>query len=192
MVEIEMAHGHVAIIDDEDEARVREHRWRPLVHPHTVYAIARLSRLNGKQRSIYMHRLIMDAKPGQRCLHVDRDGLLNTRANLIVVTARSPLADARQTVSVHEGITWEAEAKKWTAVADGGDGTPVHLGLFDSESDALWAQRATALQRSGVLDPSLDLAALRADIEARLARDPLDLFYAACVHSWGLIPDGPA
>lgn len=192
MVEIEMRHGFVAMIDDEDADRVRQHRWRPLVQRHTVYAIARLPRLNGKQRSIYMHRLIMDAEPGQKVLHVDKNGLHNTRTNLVVVGTRSPGAFANYPVFLNKDITWNIEAEKWSAVVDDGDGRLVDLGLFDNESDALWAQRATVLQHTGVLDASLDLATLRASIQARLTRNPLDLIYAVCVRSWGLDPAGPA
>ena len=88
MIEIRMSRGYSAWIDDEDEELVRQYKWRPLVQGHTTYAIARLPRKNGKQRSMYMHRLITHAKPGERVLHTDRDGLNNTRQNLHVQVAR--------------------------------------------------------------------------------------------------------
>ncbi len=88
MIEIRMSRGYSAWIDDEDEELVRQYKWRPLVQGHTTYAVARLPRKGGKQRSLYMHRLITNAKPGERVLHTDRDGLMNTRKNLHVQAAR--------------------------------------------------------------------------------------------------------
>ncbi len=82
MIEIRLTRGYVAIIDDGDAELVGAYRWRILVQPHTCYAIARLPRLFGKQRSLYLHRLVMDAKPGQSVWHTDKDGLNNVRANL--------------------------------------------------------------------------------------------------------------
>ena len=87
MTEIPLTRGYVAIIDDEDAELVSGYRWRVLVQPHTCYAIARLPRLNGKQRTMYLHRLIVGAKPGERVLHADRDGLNATRDNLSVQKA---------------------------------------------------------------------------------------------------------
>src|SRR3990167_2024449 len=104
MVEIQLPHGYVAVIDDDDEERVRQHRWRPLVQGRTVYAIARSPRLRGKQRSVYMHRLIVDAKPRERVAHRDRNGLNNTRANLRVrTTSRS---GTRRGACLPEGLRW--------------------------------------------------------------------------------------
>jgi len=137
MVEIQLPHGYVAIIDDDDEGRVRQHRWRPLVQGHTVYAIARLPRLRGKQRSVYMHRLIVEAKPRERVAHRDRDGLNNTRANLDV---RNLLRAGRRLpagvrMSRYQGVGWDAEMGKWAAVI-GPHGASVRIGLYATEEEA--------------------------------------------------------
>lgn len=87
MIEIPLTRGYAARIDDEDAELVSRFRWRPLVQSHTVYAIARLPRRNGRQRTLYLHRLIVGAKPGERVLHIDRNGLNNTRDNLCVQEA---------------------------------------------------------------------------------------------------------
>ena len=75
---------HEAWVDAADEELVRAHRWRPLEQGHTVYAVARLPQEGGKQRSLYMHRLVLGLKAGDgvQARHVDGDGLNNTRANL--------------------------------------------------------------------------------------------------------------
>ena len=137
MVEIQLTHGYVAVIDDEDEARVRQHRWRPLVQQLNVYAIARLPRLRGRQRTLYMHRLVVEAKRGERVSHRDRNGLHNTRANLDV---RSVLRAGRRLpagvrLSRYQGVAWHAESGRWEAV-DGPPGASVRIGLFGTEEEA--------------------------------------------------------
>ena len=84
MTEIPLTRGYVAFIDDENAELVGAYRWRVLVQSHTCYAIARLPRREGKQRTLYMHRLITSAKAGERVLHIDGNGLNNTRGNLSV------------------------------------------------------------------------------------------------------------
>jgi AP2-like factor (euAP2 lineage) len=137
MVEIQLPHGYLAVIDDEDEARVRQHRWRPLVQGHTVYAVARLPRLRGKQRSVYMHRLIVEAKPRERVAHRDRNGLNNTRANLdvrnLLRVGRRLSAGVR--MSKYQGVAWDAESAKWEAMI-GPPGASVRIGLYGTEEAA--------------------------------------------------------
>jgi len=137
MVEIQLRNGYVATIDDEDEGRVRQHRWRPLVQGRTVYAIARLPRLRGKQRSIYMHRLVVEAKRGERVEHRDGDGLNNTRANLDV---RSLLRAGRRLpagvrMSKYQGVAWDAESGRWEVLL-GPHGASVRIGLYATEAEA--------------------------------------------------------
>ena len=64
MIEIPLTRGYTAVIDDEHAELASGYRWRVLVQPHTCYAVARLPRLFGKQRSLYLHRLIVRAGAG--------------------------------------------------------------------------------------------------------------------------------
>ena len=145
MVEIQLTHGYVAVIDDEDEARVRQHRWRPLVQQLNVYAIARLPRLKGKQRTIYMHRLIVEAKRGERVTHRDGDGLNNTRANLEVRCVRKVRrrAPAGVRMSRYQGGAWDAESGRWEVLL-GPPGACVRIGLYPTEEAAARAYDETA------------------------------------------------
>ena len=137
MVEIQLTHGYVAVVDDDDEARVRQHRWRPLVQGRTVYAIARLPRLRGRQRTLYMHRLVVDAKPRERVAHRDSDGLNNSRANLDVRCVRKAgrRLPAGVRMSKYQGVAWDAESGRWEAV-DGPLGACVRIGLYATEEAA--------------------------------------------------------
>ena len=141
MAEIRLPHGYVAVVDDDDEARVRQHRWRPLGQGRTAYAIARLPRLRGRQRTLYMHRLVVEAKRRERVEHRDGDGLNNARANLQVrTTSRSGtrrgggLPEGLRW-SRYNGVMWDAEVGKWAAV-NGPPGACVRIGVYATEEAA--------------------------------------------------------
>ena len=147
MVEIQLPHGYVAVIDDDDEERVRQHRWRPLVQGRTAYAIARLPRLRGRQRTLYMHRLVVEAKRGERVEHRDCDGLNNTRANLDV---RSLLRAGRRLpagvrLSTYQGVAWDAESGRWEVLL-GPPGASVRIGLFSTEEETARAYDEVAFE----------------------------------------------
>jgi hypothetical protein len=137
MVEIQLPHGYAAVVDDDDEARVRQHRWRPLVQQLNVYAIAPLPRLRGRQRTLYMHRLVVEAKRGERVSHRDRNGLHNTRGNLDVRCVRRVYrrAPAGIRMSKYQGVGWDAESGRWEAVL-GPFGASVRIGLYATEEAA--------------------------------------------------------
>lgn len=68
----------IALIDAEDEARVKAYRWYPHTHG---YAISRVDR-----RTAYMHRFILGAPSGSFIDHINGDKLDNRRANLRTAT----------------------------------------------------------------------------------------------------------
>lgn len=72
-----------AIIDAEDLERVSRHRWCRSTAPGSRTNYAKTG-VNGK--SLYLHRLVMNAAPGTEINHVDGNGLNNTKANLEFVT----------------------------------------------------------------------------------------------------------
>jgi len=128
-----------------------------LVQPHTCYAVARLPRLRGKQRSVYMHRLIVNAGPGERIEHKDHDGLMNCRANLCIrpvgLGAMRP-ASGRPT-SRDEGIEWDAEAGKWSASYADDAGRTIHVGLFDTEWRAILRRDFAQMRAWGMVPKSM-------------------------------------
>ena len=81
--------GFVAIIDIEDVPIVKQHSWRALVVPHTVYAVSTGPR--PRRKSIRMHRLLMEEPEGLGVDHVDGNGLNNRlrreTANLRIATS---------------------------------------------------------------------------------------------------------
>lgn len=86
MIEIPLTQGQVALVDDEDFELVSQYKWCAGWDPtsHSFYAQARAPTQNGKQVTIRMHRLIMNAKPGEQVDHIHHKTLDNRKSELRV------------------------------------------------------------------------------------------------------------
>ncbi len=157
MTEVPLTRGYVAVIDDEHADVASGYRWRVLVQPHTCYAVARLPRLFGKQRSLYLHRLILNAGPGERVEHVDRNGLVNCRANLRIrpVGIGAMWPTSGQPSSREEGVKWHAESGKWSANFADDDGRTIHLGMYDTEWRAILRRDFAQMRGWGMVPESM-------------------------------------
>jgi hypothetical protein len=88
--------GDVALVNAADAARVRKYRWQlhksdgPLRYARAEFWV------NRKRLRLSMHRLVMDARPGQVLDHIDGNGLNNQRANLRFCTHAENLRNRRK------------------------------------------------------------------------------------------------
>lgn len=74
---------HYAYVDDEDFDRINQHYWYKLIARGSLTIYARTV-IDGK--TVYMHRMVMNAPDDMTVDHADRDGLNCTKANLEVMT----------------------------------------------------------------------------------------------------------
>lgn len=82
MREIPLTRGKVAIVDDEDYDRLAAFSW--IAKPAEQVADRWYAYRTEAGRTVYMHREIADAAPGEIVDHRDNDGLNNRRRNLRV------------------------------------------------------------------------------------------------------------
>lgn len=83
--------GLFAIVSNEDEVLVSPYRW---YLSNNGYVVARVQQ-DGKLLLLYLHRLALQAKPGQICDHMSGDKLDNTRENLRFVTPQQNVRNRR-------------------------------------------------------------------------------------------------
>jgi len=112
---IPVTRGLTTLVDDENYAWLSQYTWHCT---HNGYAASRIH-LNGGYPYLYMHRLILGARPGQFVDHINGDKLYNTRANLRFVT-RDQLAGEAGDVTVASLArvlaAWISSNKgRWTA-----------------------------------------------------------------------------
>ncbi len=84
---IPLTQGKFAQVDDEDYDYLNQWKWYTTKNHKTFYA-ARHIRINGKQKLIYMHRVIMNIIKGYKTDHIDHNGLNNQKYNLRICTCQ--------------------------------------------------------------------------------------------------------
>lgn len=84
--EVPLSNGMKAIVDAADYDLVKGYTWHLHKNRETYWRVVTTSKTPDGKRYTMMHRMIMNAQPGQKVDHKDRDTLNNTRANLRFAT----------------------------------------------------------------------------------------------------------
>lgn len=154
MRQIQLTNGPIALVDDGDFELVSQWKW----WKDGRYAVRNLPLAEwlarggrGVPRRLLMHRVILNAPPGQDIDHRDGNGLNNTRANLRFcndsqnqanrVRLRPGRSSRYRGVTLHPTGKWQASIKVQLRV--------IYLGLFASEEAAARAYDAAAVKHFG-------------------------------------------
>lgn len=149
------AAGRAVIVDDADWPLVAGYRWRvheqdrkPGYRPLGPYAVTSFRRDDGRQVSVFIHKMITGY---ERTDHINHDGLDNRRTNLRPATRGQNGANQRSqagSTSRYKGAGWDPKRRTWKAQI-AVDGKRRHLGYFALEEDAALAYNAAALDAFG-------------------------------------------
>lgn len=138
--EIELTQDKVALVDDEDFEWLSQWKWHAYWDGHNWYA-KRAERMisNGRrQRTVNMHRTIMNVSQSDKVDHVDGNGLNNQRHNLRVATHQQNVCNRSlycNNSSGYKGVGWHKQHQKWHAKIQN-NGKRIHLGYFDTALEA--------------------------------------------------------
>lgn len=131
--------GQHCILDSEDVPKVAGKYWygvRPNGPGTVVYAAHKPGRVNGvQQNTIMMHRLLLDAPQGFHVHHISGDGLLNTKANLQLVTPYKHRLEHGRGGSEYRGVSRRRDCDRWHAHLKVGT-LSVYIGSYLSELEA--------------------------------------------------------
>lgn len=126
-----------ALIDNVDFWLVNKYKW----HKDSQGYASRTYHIRGKTRHQSMHRIILGARKGELCDHINRSPLDNRRKNLRICTASQNMYNRGlmpSNKSGHKGImfhygSWTAKLKVNKKV--------IELGRFKMKSEAIKAYR---------------------------------------------------
>ncbi len=156
-VKVPLTRGKFAIVDDADAELVSKYRWFCL---NVGYA-ARQVRIDGKEVTQMMHRLLLGAADDQLVDHINHDTLDNRRANLRLCTRtdnqRNQKRNSKNTTG-HKGVSYDKRRNKFTASIHI-SGKQIHLGRFASVEDAAKAYEDAAARHFGEFSYSHSVAA---------------------------------
>lgn len=154
MIRIPLTKGQYALIDDEDYNLVKCYTWyaeRSNSIREFYYASTHI-KLNGKQTTLKMHRIITHAQTGELIDHKDGNGLNNQKDNLRSTTQtnniRNSFKKSNTSSSKYKGVSWCKRKSLWKAYLTI-DYKYIHLGYFNNEIDAARAYNKAATQNFG-------------------------------------------
>lgn len=153
MIEIPLTRGQVALIDDEDFELVSRHKWCAWWNPNTksFYALTNIRKPDGKRTMLKMHRLIMNAQPGEEVDHINHLTLDNRKSELRLCTGSQNQHNAGKradNTSGYKGVAWHKNNQKWQAKIKL-NGKNKHLGYFTTPELAYEAYCKSAHELHG-------------------------------------------
>lgn len=135
--------GKYVLIDDKDFDLVKNYKW---YLSNWGYAVG------GRNGSIRMHRLILDAKKGEQVDHISMDRLDNRRFNLRIATASQNKLNQpkrRDNTSGYKGVSFSSMREGYYAAYITKDQKHKFLGHFKNKIEAAKAYDRAAFQLYG-------------------------------------------
>lgn len=143
MREIPLTQNQVALVDNCDFEKLNQFKWCAKKDYNTFYAVRQLTIGKKRQRTIYMHHVVL-GKPPKMLMpdHRNGRGTDNRRKNLRFVTNRQNQQNQNnvKTSSQYPGISWDRSRKKWKAGIKI-NGKQKFLGRFINEKKAFEAYK---------------------------------------------------
>jgi hypothetical protein len=142
----------VALIDDEDLPRVTGYGW----HLRSDGYVAAPTYIGGVPGTVYLHRLVMQAKTGDEVDHKFGVKTDNRKSNLRWATRSQNGGNRKKSTkpssSTFKGVCWDTAYQKWVATIQptiNGKKKHINIGRFIDESDAARAYNEKAVELFG-------------------------------------------
>ena len=159
MKEIQLTQGYIALVDDEDYARVNKYKWCARVERRKdksivkVYALRKVRSATGKSTTQLMHRFILGVTDTSVEVdhNPDNSGLNNQRSNLRLATSAQNSRNRRLSVansSGFKGVSFCKARGTWESKIETEERT-THLGRYKTSEQAARAYDEAAVRMFG-------------------------------------------
>ena len=159
MRKIKLTQNQYALVDDEDFDKLNCYKWCASYskYTHSFYTVRAISIKNGEQKTILMHRIIMDAPRKLQVDHINHNTLDNRKQNLRLCTHRQNILNQKShkvTSSKYKGVYLNKHKYKnivykyWKAQIVI-NGEKIYLGYFKTENRAAKAYDKKAKELFG-------------------------------------------
>jgi hypothetical protein len=131
--------GLFALVDDEDFEHLNQFKWHKSAFGYAI----RKTQVEGKQKVVWMHRVVNNTKEGLITDHIDRDKLNNQKKNLRAVDHSTNAYNSKlfnTNKSGYRGVCWAKNMNKWRASITK-NYEHIIIGYYDNISDAVMARK---------------------------------------------------
>lgn len=150
MQKIQLTKGQYTLVNENDFRKLSQYKWCVINSSGKFYA-GRNQKIDGKFRTVLMHRVILGAKPGQIVDHRNGDRLDNRRSNLRFCTASESVQNRgkmKNNKSGFKGVHLNRRLNKYEALITK-DHKTHYLGVFKTAKSAGQAYARAAKKLHG-------------------------------------------
>ena len=134
MKKVQLTQNKFTIVDDGDYEYLNKYNWYVAKSKYSYYAA--FDRRNKKiNKTIYLHRIIMNCPDGKFIDHINGNGLDNRKENLRICNKSQNSGNSKlrtDNTSGIKGVSWDKRNKKWV-VRIKMDGKHKFLGYFSNK-----------------------------------------------------------
>lgn len=134
------------ICNKDDWEKIRNSRW---VLNHKGYARCAITK-NGKKKTFFAHRMIIDAKKGEIVDHINRNRLDNRKENLRIVDARASATNRKLKDGNKSGYSGVYKKKKYCTAMITINGKWSLIGRYNTFEEAVLARRKAEKEIYGI------------------------------------------
>jgi hypothetical protein len=137
MKQIKLTQGKFAQVDDSDFEYYNQWKW--CVHKSGQFCYAKRNvYINGKYKTLLLHREIMNTPEGEVVDHIDFNGLNCLRANMRNCSpSQNKMNKRNMGESLYHGVSfWRRGSSKYIKAAISVNGQYIYLGLYKTEESA--------------------------------------------------------
>ena len=149
MKTIKLTRGQVALVDDADFELLNQYKWSLAIGSNAGYSFYAKTRI--KNKTVYMHRMILNPTDKQTVDHDNGNGLDNRRSNIRLCNSSQNQANRgrqKNCNSGFKGVSWHKEQRKWVAWIQFSK-KHIYLGRFDNKIGAAVAYDNAAIKYHG-------------------------------------------